>query len=265
MDSRLTFNTDPESYDKFRARYTKELFDDVIRFSHLSKDKNALEIGIGTGQATPPFLQTGCTVTAIELGDNLARFCRDKFTAYKNFNVINQDFESVALSENAYDLIYSASAFHWIPPETGLPKVYALLKSGGVFSWFANQPAPSEEHAHIHEAIQAVYNRHAEFFGGKSPAVDLQQRLQQAKEKCRSRNSTLKQYGFTDVVDKIYHSARTFSAEDYAAQISTHHDHKAMPEEIRLPFLQEIADVINRHGGIFTLADIIILSMGRKL
>lgn len=33
---------------------------------------------------------------------------------------------------NAYDLIYSASAFHWIPEEIGYTKVYKALKPGGV-------------------------------------------------------------------------------------------------------------------------------------
>lgn len=37
-----------------------------------------------------------------------------------------------------------------------------------------------------------------------------------------------------------------------------------MPEEIRIPLLEEIANIIDRNGGTFTLSDIIILSMGKK-
>ncbi len=55
MDLRLTFNMDAPTYDRFRPTYTNELFDDVIRFSSLDRNKRALEIGIGTGQATLPF------------------------------------------------------------------------------------------------------------------------------------------------------------------------------------------------------------------
>jgi 16S rRNA A1518/A1519 N6-dimethyltransferase RsmA/KsgA/DIM1 with predicted DNA glycosylase/AP lyase activity len=33
-----------------------------------------MEVGIDTGQATVPFLETGCEVTAIELGRDLAEF-----------------------------------------------------------------------------------------------------------------------------------------------------------------------------------------------
>jgi 16S rRNA A1518/A1519 N6-dimethyltransferase RsmA/KsgA/DIM1 with predicted DNA glycosylase/AP lyase activity len=156
MDLRLTFNEDAPNYDKLRPTYTDELFDDTIRFSSLSRNKRVLEIGIGTGQATLPFLKTGCKVTAIEIGDKLAQFSREKFTEFKSFEVINQDFESVQLDENAYDLVYSASAFHWIPQEIGLPKIYGLLKSGGVFAWFSIQPVPAQEHTHIHEALMLV-------------------------------------------------------------------------------------------------------------
>lgn len=265
MDMRLTFNLDAANYDKFRPIYTKQLFDDVIAFSKLNQDKRALEIGIGTGQATLPFLKTGSKVTAIEIGDQLAQFSKEKFADFENFHVINQDFEDIQLCENIFDLVYSASAFHWIPQETGLLKVQKLLKKGGVFAWFSNHPAPAEEHAHIHKIIQEVYNRHSHFFAVKRRMSNLQYWQEQAEKKRINRSNILKQYGFVDVIDKIYYSSRIFDSESYVKLISTYSDHKAMPEEIRTPFLREISDIINRNGGKFKLIDIIILSMGKKL
>lgn len=264
MDLRLTFNEDALNYDRFRPTYTDELFDDVIHFSSLNSSKDALEIGIGTGQATLPFLKTGCQITAIEIGDKMAQFSRKKFAKYKSFEVINQEFESVQLDENAYDLIYSASAFHWIPKEIGLPKVYSLLKSGCVFAWFSVQPAPTQEHSIIHEEFQKVYCKHSKYFGDEKSLTDLQMRKNQAEEKRLNRSNAIKQYGFVDVTDKLYYGSRTFNAEDYTALISTYSDHMAMPEDIRIPFLKEISDIINAYGGKFTLSDTMILCMGRK-
>ncbi len=135
MDLRLTFNEDVLSYDRLHPSYADELFDDVIRFSNLNISKSALEIGIGTGQTTLPFLRSGSKVTAIEIGDKLAQFSREKFSEFKIFEVINQDFESVQLDENAYDLVYSASDFHWIPPF--LKKISdAINHCGGKFTFF---------------------------------------------------------------------------------------------------------------------------------
>ena len=70
---------------------------------------HALEIGIGTGLATQPFLDTGCHVTAIELGKDLATYVRQKFSA---FEVINTDFADWPGATAGFDLVYSATAFH---------------------------------------------------------------------------------------------------------------------------------------------------------
>ena len=263
MDLRLTFNEDASNYDKFRPTYIDEMYKDVIGFSSLNSSKSALEIGIGTGQATLPFLKTGCKVTAIELGDKLAQFSREKFVEFKKFEVINQDFESVQLDENVYDLVYSATAFHWIPQEIGLPKVYKLLNSGGVFAWISIHPTPAQEHIHVHEKLQKVYNRHSQFFGNE-PVPSPQIRQQQAENKRKDRFNALKQYGFVDVNTKLYFGTRTFNAKDYTALINTYSDHRAMPDDIRIPFLNEIANIIDSYGGKFTLSDTIILGMGRK-
>lgn len=263
MGLRLTFNEDPANYERFRPTYTAELFDDVIRYSGLSRNKRALEIGIGTGQATLPFLKTGCRITAIELGDKLAQYSREKFKDFENLEVINQDFESAQLDQNAFSLVYSASAFHWIPRETGLPKVFGLLKSGGVFAWFSIQPAPAQEHIHIHEEFQKVYSRHSQFFGDK-PLTGSQERQQAAEKKRLDRLKAFEQHGFIDVNAQLYYGTRTLGAEDYAALISTYSDHRAIPEEIRIPFLKEIADTIDRCGGKFALSDTMLLCMGRK-
>lgn len=264
MDLRLTFNSDPDSYDRLRPTYSNELFKDLIDFSRLDNKMEALEIGIGTGQATTPILETGCNVTAIEIGDQLAKFAREKFSNYSNLNVINQDFEKVNLEENTYDLIYSASAFHWIPLEAGLTKVLKLLKSGGVFAWFSIQPLPAKEHRHINDEIQKVYCKYSEYFGDNKAKKDLERMNRDIGKKLTSRIDDLKNYSFTDIYDETYYGSRTFKAEDYAKLISTYSDHKSIPSKTRTIFLEEIVETINKCGGEFTLSDTIILCMGRK-
>lgn len=264
MDLCLTFNEVAATYDRLRPTYADALFDDVIRFSRLGGSGQALEIGIGTGQATLPFLKTGCALTAIEIGDQLAQFVRAKYAHYARFAVICQDFESVPLADDAYDLVYSASAFHWIPQENGLPKVRRVLKSGGVFAWFSVQPLPAQTHAHVHEAVQRVYDRYSQFFGPQRPVLDPEVKRRQLEEKRRKRHDALAQYGFVDIRDAFYEGSRTLSATDYAALLITYSDHRAMPEESRTPFLREITEAIEGCGGTFTLSDTMLLCMGRN-
>lgn len=93
-DNRLAFDKIIDIFDKWRCRYSQELFDYIIETCELDKSKKCLEIGPGTGQATDFALQTGCNYTAIELGKNLAKFMKDKYAKYPNFNIVNADFET---------------------------------------------------------------------------------------------------------------------------------------------------------------------------
>ncbi|EKQ52232.1 MAG: acetyltransferase, ribosomal protein N-acetylase [Clostridium sp. Maddingley MBC34-26] len=69
-------------------------------------------------------------------------------------------FEDYECSDNSFDMIYSASAFHWIPEETGYSKVYRLLKSGGTFARFDNHPYKDKENEPLHVAMQRVYTKY---------------------------------------------------------------------------------------------------------
>ncbi len=259
MDLRLMFNEVPAEYDSLRPRYTDALFVDTIRFSSLDEPKKALEIGIGTGQASLPFLKTGCELTAIEIGDKLAQYSREKFAEFERFKVINQDFESVPLEENYYDFIYSASAFHWISPEIGMPKVFRLLKSGGVFAWISVQPAPTQKN--VHDELQKVYDEYSRYFSGEKPQFNRQQ---EAQNKQLNREAAFNHYGFIGVEHKLYYGSRTLSASDYATLCSTYSDHRAIPVDDRIQFLKKIEDAINRCGGAFIFEDAFLLCMGRK-
>lgn len=255
MDLRLTFNEDVLNYDKMRPTYVKELFDDIILYAGLNSSKKALEIGIGTGQATSPFLNIGCKVTAIELGEDLARFSKAKFSEFNNFDVINNDFAIIELENNAYDLIYSATAFHWIPEEIGYPKAYQLLKSGSVLALFWNRPFPAKEDE-LHAAIQKLFDKYR----------PLQEKpdFKHDEEKCVKIVNTIKKYGFIDAHYKLYHQTRTFDAESYVALFNTYSDHRAMQKETRIQFEKELIDTINFYGGYFSLNDTIELYLTRK-
>lgn len=69
MEFRKIFDTIPEEFDKYRPRYCSQLFEELIDYAKIDKDKSVLELGPGTGQATDPILNTGCDYLAIELGD----------------------------------------------------------------------------------------------------------------------------------------------------------------------------------------------------
>lgn len=249
------FDEIPETYDRWRPDYPPALYADLLDYKSLGPFSRALEIGIGTGQATPPILRTGCRLTAAEAGSSLAAFTRRKFGEYRNFDVQNVKFEDLEAPDGLFDLIYSASAFHWIPEETGYPKVFRLLKSGGAFARFANVPAADPENEPLHAAIQRAY---AKYMPGSSerPPYGEKDALRLAE--------TAGKYGFADRVWRLYHRVRTFDAQGYVSLLATYSDHRALEKDRRDAFFEEIKDAIGRHGGVIRIYDTVDLELGRK-
>lgn len=250
-----TFNSVCTEYDRLRPAYVKELYDDIFAVKEINSSSKVLEVGIGTGQATLPILETGCNLTAIELGDQLAEFSRNKFKNYEKFNVKNLAFQNFECPFNSFDLIYSASAFHWIPEDIGYTKVFDLLKSGGVFARFANHPYKDKKRKNIPIAFEKIY---AKYMPGSSVGDEY------GEEKARNRANIANKYGFTDISYKLYHRTRTFTADEYASLLGTYSDHIAIEEKTRMKFFDEIREAITNNGCIITIYDTIDLQLARK-
>ncbi len=255
MDLRLTFNEVAAEYDRWRPTYVPQLFTDLVDFSNLNQSSRVLEIGIGTGQATLPILQTNCHLTAVELGGELAEYSRRKFVDYRNLEIKTMAFEVYECPDNEFDMIYSATAFHWIPENIGYPKVFRLLKRGGVFARFANHPYKDKENEPLDAAIQKVYAEYMAYSVGKT---------EYNEEKCMEIVDTIKKYGFIDVSLKLYYRTRTFDAEGYVSLLNTYSDHRALRADQRILFFEAIKDVINSFGGKINVYDTIDLQLARK-
>lgn len=250
-----TFNTVAEQYDRMRPTYVEELYDDVWNYGGFGSDVKAVEVGIGTGQATLPVLKRSASVTAIELGGDLAAYCAAKFADYSNFSVVNMPFQDFDAPENSCDLVYSASAFHWIPEEIGYRKVFDMLRPGGVFARFANHPYRDKEKEALHEAMQALYAKYM-------PRSKLSPEY--SMEEARIRAEIGKKYDFVDIEYRLYKSTRTFTAKQYTDLLGTYSDHIALGPEVRKEFFALIREEINRFGGTFTIYDTIDLQLHRK-
>jgi ubiquinone/menaquinone biosynthesis C-methylase UbiE len=250
-----TFNSVYTEYDRWRPAYVKELYDDIFDVKEINPSSNVLEVGIGTGQATLPILETGCNLTAIELGDQLAEFSKDKFKSYKNFNIKNLAFQDFQYPPNSFDLIFSATAFHWIPEDIGYTKVFDMLKSGGVFARFANHPYKDKRRDNIHIALEKIY---AKYMPGSLRGDEYSEKNAQniANIACK--------YGFIDISYRLYHRTRTFTADEYTLLLGTYSDHIAIEETTRMKFFDEIREAINNNGGIITIYDAIDLQLAIK-
>ncbi len=255
-----TFDTVASTYEKFRPGYTDELYKMIFNYIAINKSCNVVEVGIGGGQATLPFLKTGCNLTAVEYGEQFSELCKEKFKEYRNFTIVTSKFEDMNFSDNTYDLVYSASAFHWVPENIGYTKVFSMLKSGGVFARFANHPYRDKNNLALSEEIDKIYGEYYYTFYNKKREVLTEYSEEQAVQ----RANIAEKYGFKDIKYALFYRTRTFSAKEYITLLGTYSDHIAMEESIRKEFFLKIEEAINNHGGSFTLFDTIDLQLARK-
>lgn len=256
MDLRMKFNEDEKNYDKWRPTYVPELFDKIIQYSNINEISKALEIGIGTGQATLPILKTGSRVIAIEIGEKLAEYSKHKFFAYPNFEIVNVDFESFSSHSQTFDLIYSATAFHWISEDIGYNKSFKLLKSGGVLAVFWNHPFVNRQDDLLHNKIQQVYQKY-KAFKGKHP-------IEFNEKDCDIILNRMKKYGFSNCQSHVFYSMRQFTADEYIGLLNTYSDHRALPKQLKKELEIEISVAINDCGGILKVYDTMDLYLAQK-
>lgn len=249
MEFRKIFDTIPEQFDRWRPRYCEEAFTDIIKYAEIDKDKHVLEIGPGTGQATEPILKTGCSYLAIELGEHLAKFTKDKFGSYNNFNIVNDDFITHDFGQQKFDLVYSAATIQWIPEEIGFPKVYDLLKSGGIFAMMMTRTDYKTPNEDLYAKIQEVYDKY--FYPEQNYNCSLAYR-------------NVDKYGFVDFECCKYNKKRELNADEFVAYTGTHCDHIALKEPYRTNFFEGIRTAILEAGNKILLKDTIVLYLTKK-
>lgn len=255
-----TFDTVASTYEKFRPGYVDELYKMVFDYIILNESCYVIEVGIGGGQATLPILKTECNLTAVEYGEKFSKLCKEKFKEYRNFSIITNKFEDMNFSDGTYDLVYSASAFHWIPENIGYTKVFSMLKSGGAFARFANHPYRAKGNLPLSEKIDRIYGDYYYKYYNKKQEIPTEYTKKQAIQRAK----IAEKYGFVDIKYALFHRTRTFSASEYSKLLGTYSDHIAIEESIRKEFFSKIEEAINNHGGSITVYDTIDLQLARK-
>jgi SAM-dependent methyltransferase len=134
--ARTVFDGAARFYDEARPGYPEQLIEDVIGLSGIPPDGRILEVGCGPGKATLPFARRGYAMLCVELGADLAALAREHCRPYPRVEIQQVSFEDWPLHERSFDLLISAQAWHWIPPQIGYAKAAAALKRTGSLALF---------------------------------------------------------------------------------------------------------------------------------
>lgn len=129
---RVLFDSVAGLYDATRRGYPTEVIDAVAANAAIGPGAAVLEIGCGTGQLTRQLAGRALSLTAIDIGAAMVQAAQGNVAdATARFQVCS--FEDFA-GGGPFDLIVSATAFHWVDPRVGLAKAARLLRPGG---WLA--------------------------------------------------------------------------------------------------------------------------------
>jgi len=254
---RTLFDQAADDYEAARPGYPDRLIEQLLERSAIPDDGRILEIGCGTGQLTVPLAARGHTITAVELGVNLARLAGMNLARFPNAAVVCADFEAWQADPATYDLVVSAQAFHWIDPAIGYPKVHAALRPSGCLALVWNLFPGCDDP--IHRALDEVYRSVAPQLVRDSAGSSLEERVARTLQEVRS--SRL--FEEPDIVRIPWIS--TYTTARYLRLLRTHSDHLALDPSTFERLLAAVSSTIDRFGGTLERPQVATLLASRPL
>lgn len=258
MGNNHVFKDVISDYEIARPGYPVELFNDIVDFSKLKKDAKILEIGSGPGQATDYFVKSRYAITGLEIEQKQVQYLLGKYSEYHNFNSICSTFEEYDGSRETYDLIFSATAFHWIKPEVGYPKAYELLKKNGVIAVFWHMSSIIEPQTEMLNEIRNICRNLA-------PEFDDYLSLEEAEDLHNLRISQIQTNNLFDrPVFKIYRWDDEYTTERYLKLINSFSNFHDLDNDKKKAILETVADYINSKNGKIVVPQEVRLYMTKK-
>jgi SAM-dependent methyltransferase len=252
---RVTFDRVAADYDAARPRYPESLINEVITLSGIPANGRILEVGCGPGIATIPFARRGYRMTCIELGSHLAALARVNCRDHPQVEIITCAFEDWSLERSAYDLFFSAEAFHWIPPEIGYPRAAAALKDGGsaALFWILDQQRDDD----LAKAVDDVFLSWADKISAPERKLTPEWLIPIITENFKRCSS------FGPVTVRQFAWSVNYSSERYAKLLGTRSANQLELGD-KKRFLTEIAATVDAYGGRITMPLLSVLFHARK-
>jgi len=240
---RETFDPIARQYDANRPAYPAAVYDDVIRISGITADSCLLDIGCGTGHATQVFAARGFRVDAIELGENMAAIARERVAQYPRAAIQVANFDSWTTPAR-YDLVYSATAYHWLDPATREQRIAAILRRPGWLAVWRNRHIRNGSSDDFLNEAQTVYSNVAPELCGERGT------LPGPNEVVEAEREEFKSGLFDEPQLRVHFWSKPYTASGYVALLNTHSDHQLLPADRRSRLFEELAALIDtRYAG----------------
>jgi trans-aconitate methyltransferase len=257
MTSSPNFGSVAETYARLRPGYPPAVFDDLVALTGLAEGASILEIGPATGQATLPLAQRGYRITGIDTDAALVEEARKALAAFPNVQLHVSRFEDWQLPPVPFDLVLSATAFHWIDPAVRYVKAASALKRDGHLAVIHTYHIRGGTQAFFDE-VQSCYDT---YMLAETPPHELRDASAIAPSTAAYEASGL----FTEARSRRYEWQETYDAATYTQLLATFSDHIALPEDTRTALLDCVASLITAsYGGNITKQYLTELIVARK-
>jgi SAM-dependent methyltransferase len=248
---KTTFDSAGQLYQRARPEYPGELYDELVRLAGLRSGDRLLEIGCATGKATIPLAQRGFRITCVEIGPKLAAEGRRNLAGFRDVEVILTAFETWRPPDAVgFDLVFAATAWHWIDPAVKYRRTWELLRPAGHLAfWTAAQVFPAGGDTFFRD-IQPIYDEIGESL---PPGATWPQPGQLPDATAEIRDSGL----FEQVAVRHFDWEVSYSAGEYIHLLDTFSGHIVMDAwkrdrlygEIRRRLAERHDGRVRRHWG----------------
>jgi SAM-dependent methyltransferase len=239
-----SFGEDPETYHRERPSYPRALIDELMA----GEPHRVLDVGCGTGKAGSLLAARGCTVLGVEPDERMAAVARRH-----GLEVELAKFEEWDPAGRRYDRVVSGQAWHWVDPAGGARAAAAALRRGGRLAVFGNRSTYDPE---TQAAIDDVYGRLAP------------QMLEESGSPVIPRSDPYPLHADAIAAGGRFEPPRSFTypwTQEYPRErwlelLSTHSNHRVLPDEERAALLAAVGEVVDRLGGSIRLEYHTVLS-----
>lgn len=166
-------------------------------------------------------------------------------------------FEAFDLTEGSFDVVASATAWHWVDPSVGYDKAARVLRPTGIIAlwWNAHVPETSDP---SWVPIRKVYERTA-------PELAVLPRLAPDRPDYDPAAELRASGQFRSVDQRAFPFSVTYTSEAFLSLLDTYASHRHLDNERRRDLYDHLADAIAVElGGSITKPYEAVLVLGRR-
>jgi SAM-dependent methyltransferase len=128
------FGNRADAYTRGRPTYPAAIVAHLEQTGLLPRGATVVDLGVGTGLSSEPFLQCGYAVIGVEPNAAMRAAGDEHLRQYPNYRSVGGTAEATTLPNACADLVIAGQAFHWFDHERALPEIARVLRPGGTLA-----------------------------------------------------------------------------------------------------------------------------------